>query len=290
MGEKTDMRRNQVSIFIERFGKYVPKDYPNYIQRISVYCDDGASIYAALAKANAMAVNELNEYETIGARSYVSSNAYAKYDYREMNGVEPKDKSNYDDDLELEFTYKSDKLRSERIWVYENLDEILGVIQAAANKNDLIFNLKDKFGLDDLQVRKILSVRLDMLTKKKYLDDVAEREEFEERKNSHTGWDKKVWIRHWQYRIREEERKIKEYNACIVMAENYPDIIQIISENPNLNDYENILEEKYGFDRGQSELVKLMSVNDFFSVDVYREKVKRAESEIEQYQKWIDES
>lgn len=42
------MRCNQVSILIERFGEYVPKNYPNDIQRISVYCDDSTSINAAL--------------------------------------------------------------------------------------------------------------------------------------------------------------------------------------------------------------------------------------------------
>lgn len=83
------MRCNQVSIFIERFGEYVPKGYPNDIQRISVYCDDSTSIYAALAKANAMAINELNEYESIGVRSYVSTNEYSKADYREMHGIDP---------------------------------------------------------------------------------------------------------------------------------------------------------------------------------------------------------
>ena len=31
-----EMRCNQVSVFIERFGKYVPKDYPNEVQRLSV--------------------------------------------------------------------------------------------------------------------------------------------------------------------------------------------------------------------------------------------------------------
>lgn len=38
------MRCNQVSIFIERFGEYVPKGYPADIQRLSVYCDDSTSI------------------------------------------------------------------------------------------------------------------------------------------------------------------------------------------------------------------------------------------------------
>lgn len=46
------MRCNQVSISIERFGEFVPKNYPADVQRIHVYCDDFNSIYAALSKAN----------------------------------------------------------------------------------------------------------------------------------------------------------------------------------------------------------------------------------------------
>ncbi len=37
------MRCNQVSIGIERFGEYVPKNYPGNVQRISVYVDDFTS-------------------------------------------------------------------------------------------------------------------------------------------------------------------------------------------------------------------------------------------------------
>ena len=58
-GEELTMRCNQVSIKIERFGKHVPKNYPADVQRIHVYCDDFNSIYAALSKAYALAINEL---------------------------------------------------------------------------------------------------------------------------------------------------------------------------------------------------------------------------------------
>ena len=53
------MRCNQVSINIERFGKYVPESYPSDVQRIKVYCDDYKSIYIAFSKAYALAINEL---------------------------------------------------------------------------------------------------------------------------------------------------------------------------------------------------------------------------------------
>ena len=174
------MRCNQVSIYIERFGEYVPKDYPGDVQRISVYCDDSKSIYTALAKANAMVVNELNEYETIGSVSYATTNDYSKSDYREMHGVEPKNRSNYDDDLELAFTYKADDLRKDRIWIYENLDEILKLIRSTEDKRDMKIRLKEKFGLNDFQIKKLLSVRLDMLSKDDYLKDIEEEKKYRE--------------------------------------------------------------------------------------------------------------
>lgn len=90
------MRCNQVSIFIERFGEYVPKNYPGDVQRINVYCDDFNSIYAALSKAYAMAINELNEYESIGVRTDVRTNEFAANDYREMKQKLGRDKNKYE--------------------------------------------------------------------------------------------------------------------------------------------------------------------------------------------------
>lgn len=284
------MRCNQVSIFMERFGEYVPKDYPSDVQRINVYCDDATSIYAALAKAYAMAVNELNEYEPIGVRSYTSTNAYSKANYKEMQGVEPKDRSKYDDDLELEFTYKASELRKDRIWLHENLDEVLKLICSIENKGDIKFQLKEKFGLSDFQIRKLLSVRLDMLTKSDYSKDVEEQKKFEDRKNRHEGWSESGWIDHCRLQIREEKKKIQEYNACITIAENYQDMMSIISENPNFSDYAKILNKKYGFDRSQAALVKMMTVDDLLSADKYREKAEKCEAEIEQYQNWMNDS
>lgn len=46
------MRCNPVSIFIERFGEYVTKDYPGEIQWISVYVDDSVNVFATLSKIN----------------------------------------------------------------------------------------------------------------------------------------------------------------------------------------------------------------------------------------------
>lgn len=283
------MRCNQVSIFIERFGEYVPKDYPGDVQRISVYCDDPNSIYAALAKANAMAVNELNEYEPIGARAYVSTNEYSRADYTEMHGVEPKDKSNYDDDLELAFTYKNGDLKRDRIWLYENLDEVLNLIRSSENKRDIKIQLKEKFGLSDFQIRKLLSVRLDMLSKDEYLNDIAEGKEYEVKKNGKPGWNPVQMVQYYKKQIREASKKIDEYRACITIAENYQDMIEIIAQNPEFASYANIFRDKYGFDRGQAGLIRLMTVEDLLSVDKYRMEVEKLQEEIKRYREWMAE-
>lgn len=283
------MRCNQVSIFIERFGKYVPKEYPSDVQRIRVYCDDSKSIYSALAKANAMAVNELNEYEPIGVRSYTSTNEYSRADYREMHGVEPKDRSNYDDDLELAFTYKADDLRKDRIWIYENLDEVLNLIRSSENKRDIKIQLKEKFGLSDFQIRKLLSVRLDMLSKNEYLDDIAEEKEYEAKKNGKPGCNPAQMMQYYKKQIREASKKIDEYRAYITFAENYQDMIEIIAQNPEFESYANIFRDKYGFDRGQTGLIKLMTVEDLFSVDKYRMEVEKLQEEIKRYTEWMAE-
>lgn len=283
------MRCNQVSIFIERFGKYVPKEYPSDVQRIRVYCDDSKSIYAALAKANAMAVNELNEYEPIGVRSYTSTNEYSRADYREMHGVEPKDRINYDDDLELAFTYKADDLRKDRIWIYENLDEVLNLIRSSENKRDIKIQLKEKFGLSDFQIRKLLSVRLDMLSKNEYLDDIAEEREYEAKKNGKPGCNPAQMMQYYKKQIREASKKIDEYRAYITFAENYQDMIEIIAQNSEFESYANILRDKYGFDRGQTGLIKFMTVEDLLSVDKYRMEVEKLQEEIKRYTEWMAE-
>lgn len=283
------MRCNQVSIFIERFGKYVPDDYPSDVQRISVYCDDPTSIYAALAKANAMAVNELNEYESIGARSYVSTNEYSKVDYREMHGVTPKDKSNYIDDLELQFTYKAGELRKDRIWVHENFDEIMQLIRLSENKKDLVIQLKEQFGLRDFQIKKLLSMRLDMFSKHDYLIDIEEQKEYESRKNDFKGWNPTQMVRYYEKEMKEAKKKIDEYKIYIMIAENYQDMIEILAQNPDFSNYADIMHGKYGFNRGQAGMVKFVTVENLVSKDKYLEKIQELENDIERYKESIKE-
>lgn len=281
------MRCNQVSIFIERFGEYVPKDYPGEVQRISVYVDDFQSIYAALSKAYAMAVNELNEYESIGARSYVSTNEYSKVDYKEMHAITPKEKSNYKDDLELQFTYKAGELRKDRIWAHENFDEIVQLIRLSENKKDLVIQLKEQFGLHDFQIKKLLSMRLDMFSKHDYLIDLEEQKEYESRKNDRKGWNPTQMVRYYEKEMREAKKKIDEYKIYIMIAENYQDMIEILAQNPDFTSYVDIMYDKYGFNRGQAGMVKFVTVENLVSKDKYLEEIQKLENDIERYKESI---
>lgn len=281
------MRCNQVSIFIERFGEYVPETYPSDVQRISVYCDDSTSIYAALAKANAMAVNELNEYESIGARSYVTTNEYSKVDYKEMHAVTPKEKSDYEDDLELQFTYKAGELRKDRIWAHENFDEIMQLIRLSENKRDMVIQLKEKFGLRNFQIKKLLSMRLDMFSKHDYLIDLEEQNEYESRKNDCKGWNQTQMVRYYGKEMREAKKGIDEYKIYIMIAENYQDMIEILAQNPDFTSYANIMYDKYGFNRGQAGMVKFVTVENLISKDKYLEEIQKLENDIEHYKESI---
>ncbi len=173
------MRCNQVTISIERFGEYVPEDYPADVQRISVYCDDFKSIYAALSKAYAMAVNELGEYETIGVCADVSTNEFAEENGRKWNRAIPLYRRKYEEDRAFEYCEKSLSLYRDYVWVYEHSNEILEALKECGDSGNFASILKDRFGLSNLQVRKLSQIRLDMLTKERYEETKAEIEKLE---------------------------------------------------------------------------------------------------------------
>ena len=138
------MRCNQVSIGIERFGEYVPKNYPGNVQRISVYVDDFTSIYAALSKAYALAINELAEYDHIGARTNVRTNEYAGVNYKKMPGTIPKERRAYEEDVNFEYEDTHYELCKDYIWLYEHSTEIVDAIKNSRNSGEMTIELKEK--------------------------------------------------------------------------------------------------------------------------------------------------
>lgn len=175
------MRCNQVSISIERFGEFVPEDYPADVQRIKVYCDDFQSVYAALSKAYAMAVNELAQYERIGVRTDVYTNEFSETDQGEMRSTLPKRKTKYEEDVNLQYTDTNLQLYKDLVWTYEHSGEIMDVIKQCEDEGGMKEALKERFGLNEYQIRKLSQIRLEMLTAKAYQFYKEEIEKMESR-------------------------------------------------------------------------------------------------------------
>lgn len=283
------MRCNQVSIFIERFGRYVPKNYPSSVQRISVYSDDSESIYEALAKANALAINELNAHEEIGVRSYLSTNAYSKTDYKELHPISPREENRYEDDLELQFTYKADKLRNDRIWAHENIDEIVDVIRNSESKLEARTFLKERFDLSEFQINKLFSMRLDMFSKDRYQNDIEDQEDFESRKKEKEGWSQAHLHHYYERKIRELQKELAKHEAYITIAENYSEIIHILEENPHHNLYAPIINERFGIDYANVNLVKYITIDDILSVEKHRKRISELEDLLEETRRAFEE-
>lgn len=234
------MRCNQVSIEIERFGKHVPKGYPADVQRIHVYCDDFNSIYAALSKAYAMAINELAEYETIGARTDVYTNEFSKVDYRQMHGAIPMCRNAYEDDVNLQYYDTNLLLCEDYIWVYENMANILEVLRECDDKEQISIRLKDRFGLDDYRVKKLSQIRLDMLTHQDYLnakEKISTKKEVLSNKESQE--------RYYQIKLNEVQKKIEELEVYFELVKHSEEILGLLTEKENTQDLEEELCEKF---------------------------------------------
>lgn len=251
------MRCNQVSINIERFGKYVPESYPGDIQRIHVYCDDFESVYAALSKAYALAVNELNEYETIGARADVYTNEFSRTDYKEMKGTIPVERRRYEEDVNWEYRDSRLAYCRDYIWVYEHAGELLEVIKECGDSEDLAPALKERFGLDDVQIRKLSKIRLDMLTKEQYesvkneIQEINARKTKEEEKAESTNENELQQKLRMRERMRVKlDRNLRETTklmAYMTAAEHFEEIFKAMAEAESYAEFRKTMRERFGF-------------------------------------------
>ena len=262
------MRCNQVSILIERFGKYVPKDYPGDVQRISVYVDDFKSIYAALSKAYALAVDELAEYEIIGVRANVSTNEFARADYREMHGQIPQGRRHHEDDINWEYNDSRLKLCEDCIWVYEHYEEITEVIKSSKDIREAKIALKEKFALSDYQIKKVLQFRVDMLTEQDYQGyrEEAARIKEEKRhipKRSSDYFEGDSYQRYTRSQICKLNAQIEELNAFLLAAEHQTEIIGLMEESDDFRYFAECMKERFGFSWEQSRAFQYMSIRDF---------------------------
>lgn len=261
------MRCNQVSIYIERFGKYVPKNYPANVQRISVYCDDYDSIYTALSKAYALAINELAEHESIGARTDVYTNEFSTLDHRELHGCLLEPKRKYENDVNLEYYDTDLQLCEDRIWVYENAEEILSVLRECDDADFVVAKLKDRFGLDDYQIRKLSQMRFGMMTQKDYMD-AKNKVEIRKAAINNEG-QRELYRKIEKRRIELEIEKLKAY---FLLVEHYDEIAKLVIETESTRDLEKLMQEKFGFSRMQAESYKYFSLNEFSRAEQERKK------------------
>jgi len=274
------MRYNQVSIKIERFGKYVPEKYPGEIQRINVYCDDYESVYTALSKAYAMAINELGQYESIGCRANVYSNEFADGDHKTMHGSIPELRNKYEDDVNLEYYDTDVELAEFRLWVYEHADEIFKVIRECDSEDEIKVKLKKRFLLNDYQIRKLSQMRIDMLSKSEYENtkDILELRKADKNSDEHKK-------RYNHLKVRQLENEIFKLKAYFIMAENYEEIVGIMVKAESSEDMKKQLESKFGINRFQADVFRYYCLNDFSTWE--REKkekeLKRLEEHLEYY-------
>ena len=220
------MRCNQVTINIERFGEYVPENYPERVQRINVYCDDFNSIYVALSKAYAMAINTLSEYESVGCRTDVSTNEFLTDADKNMY-FNPVLARRYEEDINLEYTDSATELCNDYMWIYENIDKILSVLRTCEEREEFSVKLKEEFGLTDYQIKKLSQVRLDMLTENVYQKKKLENER---RSTNFSEASDEAKMRYRKAKIREVEAGLEKLNAYFIMADNYENILKSVIE------------------------------------------------------------
>ena len=255
------MRCNQVSIGIERFGEYVPKNYPGNVQRISVYVDDFTSIYAALSKAYALAINELAEYDHIGARTDVYTNEYAGANSKKMHGTIPKERRAYEEDVNFEYEDTHYELCKDYIWLYEHSTEIIDAIKNSRNPGEMTIELKEKYGLSDYQIKKLSQIRLDMLTTEKYEECQRKIEEFDDikeqiangRMRNESGY--KNYVRR---QLRKYQERKSELEAYITAAENVAEIAKLMEENEDFIKLASVMQVRFGFSLNQTRYLRYM--------------------------------
>lgn len=250
------MRKNQITIRIERFGEAVPDSYPKESQRIEVYCDDHNSIYAALSKAYALAINELAEYDSICVRTDVYTNEFSG-SKADLEAALPKAFNQYELDPKIQYTDTNKKLKKDQQWVWEHMSELLEIIQRCEDKAQLSVALREKYALTDYQIRKIFKTRLDMLTLGDYSDNM-ERLKLEE--SALDNQEKQAAYR--KIKSRKLIKEIDTIKAYFEFAEHIEEITSIIANSDSTYDIIEAL-KNLGISRQDAALFSDFNLSDF---------------------------
>lgn len=149
------MRLNQVSLNITRFGREVPKGYPENIMHVKIYADSN-DLYAALSKACAKAVNVMEEWERVGARCDITTNA-------DGNVLSDAVCRRYNENYELEYYENRIDMNKKLLGYIENSTAILDVIKSSTKEN-VRNNLHEKLGYSPEETNNILRINFGMMT------------------------------------------------------------------------------------------------------------------------------
>lgn len=68
------MRKNQISLHINRFSNGVPKGYPEDRQIINIYVDSN-NLFAEPSEAFAIGINVVEEWQSVAVRCDITTNA-----------------------------------------------------------------------------------------------------------------------------------------------------------------------------------------------------------------------
>lgn len=174
------MRKNQISLNIMRFGSEVPKGYPNDRMVIHIYSDSN-DLYAALSKAYAKAINVIEEWEHVGARCDISTNADGGIIAKSLN-------RRYNENTDLEYYDERLEMDKRLLGYIENSTAILDVIKSS-DKENVRKNLSEKLGYSPEEIPNILRINFGMMTAEDIEAVKSEITEIEERLRSRKTFD-----------------------------------------------------------------------------------------------------
>ena len=177
-----------------------------------------------------------------------------------MHGTVILDKRSYEEDMNLEYRDTRMELLKDLIWVYEHGDEIVKLIQDSEDMTHAVVNLKEQYGLSDYQIRKLSQIRMDMLTKEDYRRAKEELEKMEAPRDNYGR--SPIYVRNERRRLEHEIKKIETYFRA---AEHCEEIMRLFLETKDSQEFEDCMEEKFGFERDESRLIRYFSINDFSS-------------------------
>lgn len=149
------MRKNQITLTIRRFGDQVPKGYPMDGMDVKVYADSN-NLYEALSKAYAKAINVMEEYERVGVRCDITTNADETISARLLN-------RRYNENSRLDYVDDCLDMDEKLLGYLERSHEIIDVIRQSTKEN-VRNNLMEKLGYSKSEVQDILRIHFGMMT------------------------------------------------------------------------------------------------------------------------------